>query len=390
MIRPTNLRHHTYHDANYLAYIGALECNSKYNTPEKGVIEYALTSIWKPRKAKDGARNWEQSKFVTDSNRYSFDDWYFWFMCPHEVRPHKLGGGFCQGLFFSNDNRSNKNMHYTTIISFDVDEGLGFDECTKRFPYHAVIYTTYSHMLQKGSNGPRDRFRVVCPLDEPYDFVAIESEHDVDACEVWKQLYRLSAEELKLPFDPACTDPARIMYAPACPEEMKDHARSVHLEGKPLVSWRKHLPEALAIAREKQRVADERRDQWLAQQADMNDDDIEAELEHAKAALEFIPADIDYPEWFKVIVAFHSCFAGSGSERAALQALDKWSAKSSIKYDGFEPIRKIWDAAYADGGITMGTFYAMARQHGYGNGAEHERALEENAKEMAKLKEMLK
>ena len=75
----------------------------------------------------------------------------------------------------------------------------------------ALVYTTHSHALKKTATG--DRFRIIVPLDEPFDY-ALYSNHR-EAENAWKSRYVGFVEQLGLTdFDVAGMRPTQLMYMP--------------------------------------------------------------------------------------------------------------------------------------------------------------------------------
>ncbi len=80
-----------------------------------------------------------------------------------------------------------------------------------------------------------------------------------------------------------------------------------------------------------------------------------------KDALRFIPAD-DYEIWTKVGMALHADFPND----IGLALWDEWSRTCPEKYNGKEIERK-WPtfSNYPSGGITLGTLFELAKNHGW-------------------------
>ena len=96
-----------------------------------------------------------------------------------------------------------------------------------------------------------------------------------------------------------------------------------------------------------------------ADKPDKSLQEIAKDLERAKQASKYIPAD-DYQVWLDVGFAFHSTGAGEW----AYLAWDEWS-KSSAKYDEADQL-KTWQSFRGhENGITLGTLFETAKQHGW-------------------------
>lgn len=79
--------------------------------------------------------------------------------------------------------------------------------------------------------------------------------------------------------------------------------------------------------------------------------------------LSYIPPDIDYDEWYRVIYGVHHDTRGSIE---GLNTVDAWSANGA-KYEGPESIQQQWKAAenLKENQITINTVKYIASQHGY-------------------------
>jgi putative DNA primase/helicase len=82
------------------------------------------------------------------------------------------------------------------------------------------------------------------------------------------------------------------------------------------------------------------------------------ERSRAEQALSFIPADIERERWWKVGAALKHEFGEPGFD-----VFDGWSrtAKSYIETD----VRDTWKSLKNDGGITISTLYALAKEYGF-------------------------
>lgn len=82
------------------------------------------------------------------------------------------------------------------------------------------------------------------------------------------------------------------------------------------------------------------------------------ERQRIEAALSFIPPDIERDKWWKVGAALKHEFGEPGFD-----VFDGWSraGKSYAEAD----IRDTWKSLKSDGGITIGTLYALAKEYGF-------------------------
>lgn len=89
---------------------------------------------------------------------------------------------------------------------------------------------------------PLDKFRVVLPLASPIP-VATLSYTTKQSIAEWKSIYHGVGQELGLAYDPACEDPSRVHYMPACSKSNEDKFDVFQL-GDPndpvLLDWTKY------------------------------------------------------------------------------------------------------------------------------------------------------
>ncbi len=83
------------------------------------------------------------------------------------------------------------------------------------------------------------------------------------------------------------------------------------------------------------------------------------EFAKASAALQHIDPDIEYDEWIAIGQALHTSFGSQGHHLWA-----QWSSNGS-KYAGEKDIDSHWKSFSADKGVSIGTLFHIAKQHGY-------------------------
>jgi RecA-family ATPase len=83
------------------------------------------------------------------------------------------------------------------------------------------------------------------------------------------------------------------------------------------------------------------------------------EFAKASQALQHIDPDIEYDEWIAIGQALHTAFGGQGHHLWA-----QWSSNGS-KYAGEKDIDSHWKSFSADKGVSLGTLFHLAKQHGY-------------------------
>jgi len=84
-----------------------------------------------------------------------------------------------------------------------------------------------------------------------------------------------------------------------------------------------------------------------------------------KTALESIDPDCTRDEWLNVGMALHWAGNQTQSGDYALQVWNDWSAQAETKYKGTNDIWSVWKSFKADNGVTLGTFYHIAKTHGW-------------------------
>jgi putative DNA primase/helicase len=82
------------------------------------------------------------------------------------------------------------------------------------------------------------------------------------------------------------------------------------------------------------------------------------ELRRAERALSFIPADIERDKWWKVGAALKHEFGEPG-----FNVFDGWS-RAGESYAETD-VRDTWKSLKSDGGITIATLYALAKEYGF-------------------------
>jgi hypothetical protein len=111
--------------------------------------------------------------------------------------------------------RKQENIDKVYFVALDCDGGVDFaDAIVKLKGYEAVIHTTYSHT----SSLPK--FRAVLPLSHPIEPDQV------------KPLFDYMQAKFDNKLDPACMEPARLFYLPACPPDAVGAFQSIHLTGR--------------------------------------------------------------------------------------------------------------------------------------------------------------
>lgn len=162
--------------------------------------------------------------YATCANRFAKDvtpacmpwaDFERLWLSAHDIRASKDGCGLIFASF-SNPLRAAANVVAVTALALDIDgkqaKPPAFDDAIQRLESLGVLagaWTTYQHT----ADAPR--YRLLVPLSEPMPTMALPY-----ALQALADALGLSAF-----MDSACKDPARLFYAPSCPESGASQAR---------------------------------------------------------------------------------------------------------------------------------------------------------------------
>lgn len=307
---------------------------------------------------------------------------------------------FSQGYFRSTQ-RVKEHAVWMAMIVFDVDGGQTFDEAVailRERKIDSVVFTTWSHQTQKREAPACDRFRVVIRL--PQQLVLADhglgyiGDIPVRGADVWSRAYPEIGKALGLAFDPSCADVTRLHSFPSCHPDRYREARVVTVDGDPLdiTQW---MVAAAAIRKQEAERARQKRREREASLDDKDDAELDGELRHLEAHLSFIDPDIDYPDWWQIIIGVHSKFAETPIEEEALQLVIDWSAAGGKFVEG--EVEKHWGNAQTGGSTTYGTVVHHARIGGFDpvearrqaeqeEDDRHSKAVSEAAKMLRKLR----
>lgn len=92
----------------------------------------------------------------------------------------------------------------------------------------------------------------------------------------------------------------------------------------------------------------------------------EDEFAKASTALHHISPDIEYDEWIAIGQALHTAFGDQGHSLWA-----QWSSQGA-KYAGEKDIDSHWKSFSANKGVSIGTLFHIAKQHGYAPPTKHD------------------
>lgn len=91
---------------------------------------------------------------------------------------------------------------------------------------------------------------------------------------------------------------------------------------------------------------------------------VDASWDEIRGALDHISPDVSRDEWLKVAMALHHAGTATGQLDAAYSLFNEWSAQG-FKYAGERDINAVWRSFKADHGITIGTLFHIAKEHGW-------------------------
>lgn len=259
--------------------------------------------------------------------------------------------GKCEG------HRCNENMELSGMLVIDGDslfdpatgemDGLSAPppalahEALKKLGLTHALHTSYSHM----QGGKGNRWRAYVPTDREYTkaeigrlTTALHEAVQGAGCPV------MQTKESSVFSQP--------WYQPriAMDDAPFEH---YHFDGIPFA-----VDGALAA------TAKERRDERPVQ---VQASTIPADLEKARAALEYLSPTLGYQDWINVGMALESTGVSG-----AFEVWDEWSSKGGDKYHGTDDLRRHWKGFSRDKGITLGTLFHLAKEEGW-NAAKWER-----------------
>jgi hypothetical protein len=194
--------------------------------------------------------------------------------------------------------------------------------------YASLIYTTPSHTPDK------PRARVLFMLDQPI---------------YQAKNYAMAATALLWIFgtaDRQCKDPVRLFYGckPGAGEmEWLNHELPLEIV--------KDLIERYRVTGEQQRKRTQRTAPTAYQPAD------QARIRHALSHIN--PWSIGYDEWVSVLMAIHSELPGADGLALAESWADGFPNEVEIKWRGFN------GSGNGIGKVTVGTLFALAKEHGW-------------------------
>jgi hypothetical protein len=205
----------------------------------------------------------------------------------------------------------------------------------------------YGQLIDKYDIGhdPETKLRIIFPLREPIPVRG--SEIGVDG---YKRLYhRHGTRVFGDRYSRESCNPARIHYLPAhrpgAPFDIQ------HFEGE-LTDWRSEWAGMQEPIRQERKVAQKQREE----RAKLPPTGLD-QLEHV---LNSIPADLEYPDWYRVLAALHY---ETGGSTEGCDLAHAWS-QDDPRYR-HEQVETIWDSLDPDHRkpATIGTLIRLAQKH---------------------------
>lgn len=92
---------------------------------------------------------------------------------------------------------------------------------------------------------------------------------------------------------------------------------------------------------------------------------ISASWDDVRHAIDHISPDITRDEWVQVGMALHWVGVNTNDEQTAFVIWDEWSARSETKYKGQKDLLNSWRSFNPNNGVTLGTLFHIAQQHGW-------------------------
>ena len=97
----------------------------------------------------------------------------------------------------------------------------------------------------------------------------------------------------------------------------------------------------------------------------IQDQSISTSWSEIQTALSFISPDVSRDEWVHIGMALHWAGYQDRSVEVAFQLWDEWSAQSELKYKGTKDLLNAWRSFQPGNGITIGTLFHYASEHGW-------------------------
>ncbi len=297
--------------------------------------------------------------------------WQNTFDTPHVDETKRWTRLFFPG-YSSSTLRRKESVTFLEFLVFDIDGGQLLVEAEQFIcdaSLDAVIYTSWNHNASK-HGVVAERFRIAIRLAERFVMAenGFQIEEAYNSCsqqstasgqQVWSRVYELVGSGLNLNFDKACTDASRLFCMPAHPLEREQDFRLIKIAGEAL-----DLHDITEHAKQKLRADVQAHMQRAAEREARRGESVTPSLREIEAALQCIPPCAEYPTWREVIWAVHDEFVGTENEADAFDLIESWSAGCPDKFDP-DVLADLWADARAGKGVTLGTLFHHAFNHGF-------------------------
>lgn len=116
--------------------------------------------------------------------------------------------------------RARDDIEAVTFVGYDIDDGDALEiaiERLKELGYFAIIYTTHTHGKPRSefSDETVDKFRILFPLEEPFDLAPGDPVEHERRCREWRErLVNFAVHKLDLVIDESGCDVNRLFYTP--------------------------------------------------------------------------------------------------------------------------------------------------------------------------------
>ncbi|MBS0252698.1 MAG: PriCT-2 domain-containing protein [Proteobacteria bacterium] len=206
---------------------------------------------------------------------------------------------------------------------------------------------------------PLYRYRIIIFLSSPFGADGVTNWQHMDAQQRsirWRRAYLGYAQELEIEIDPACSDLPHASYLPSVHPDRRHTYEWRYVDGAAL-----DPAKLLLIAATAEVLEEKRREAFSARNLNPG-----AGLDEIRAALNVIPASCDYREWRTIIWAVKSAFEETDLEDEARDLIEAWSQTDPQLYSA-AAFDRVWADGRAgiSGGVTMGSFWHIAREYGF-------------------------
>jgi len=268
-----------------------------------------------------------------------------------EIRDQKDGIGFSPVALTKGKSRANSNVLHIDMAVVDIDSKLEKDsagnilnvtwtapdlpEIEHRFSeYEFIAHSSYGNDPELGII----KYRLIFPLSRQVS--------PAEWGRVWDGLNILIGGSI----DDSTKDISRFYYLPACPGRLREYSWWSENDG----GWL-NPDDLIALSDQSKRIPNRKTAVTIATSAT----ETPVNVARLRSALEYIPPSSAYPEWRNAVWAIASTGWDCAEDLAR-----SWSM-SDPAYSSGEGFDKVWQSFDPTRGITLGTFFHIARQAGW-------------------------